>query len=272
MKRGSAARKSLLSNVVVASIFPVRNPLPERAERDEADPELLERRQHLRLGVSRPQRVLALQRGDGLDRVRAADRLRRRFGQAEVPDLALPDQLADGARDVLDRDVRVYAVLIEEIDRLDAQPSQRGLRDLLDVLRPAVHADLFAFAGRVEREPELRGDHHPVAERRERLAHELFVHERAVRLRGIEERDAALDRRPQERGHLPPVRGRAVGGGHAHAAEPDRRDLRAAGSEPARAHGSSIPSSTPTGGVAYLLFRRRNGSMTSAERQAGEGV
>ena len=152
---------------------------PERAERDEADPELLERRHHLRFGFSRPQRVLALERGDGLDHVRAADGLRRRLREAEVFDLALLDQIEDGARDVLDRHIRVDTVLIEQIDRLDAQPSQRSIRDLSDVLGPAVHADLFAFAGQVEREPELRGDHHPVADRTERLAHELLVHERA---------------------------------------------------------------------------------------------
>jgi uncharacterized membrane protein YbhN (UPF0104 family) len=28
----------------------------------------------------------------------------------------------------------------------------------------------------------------------------------------------------------------------------------------------------PVGGVAYLLFRRRYGSTTSGDRQAGEGV
>jgi hypothetical protein len=176
--------------------------------------------------------------------VRAADRPRRGFGQAEVLDLALPDQIPDRARDVFDRHVRVHAVLIEEIDRIDVEPFQRALRDLLDVLRPAVHAELFALAGRVEFEPELRGDHQPVAERGERLAHELFVHERAVRLRGVEERDAELDRRAEERDHLPSVRRLAVRGRRPHTAEPDRRNLRAAGSKSAllhRSYGNRFP-------------------------------
>ena len=126
--------------------------------------------------------------------MRAADRSRRRLGQTEVLDLALLDQTPDGARDVFDRHVRIHAVLIEEIDRIDTEPFQRALRDLLDVLRSAVHGIQFAFVGRVEREPELRGDHHLVAQRSERLAHELFVHERTVGFRGVEERDAELDR------------------------------------------------------------------------------
>ena len=85
----------------------------ERAERDEADAELLERRHDLRLGLSPPQRVLALQRRDRLDRVGATDRLDTGFGQTEVPDLAFADQLLDGAGDVLDRHFGIDAVLVE---------------------------------------------------------------------------------------------------------------------------------------------------------------
>ena len=63
--------------------------LPQRAERNEADAELLERRQQFLFGPPPPQRVLALDGGDRLDGVRAADRLHARLGQAEVLDLAL---------------------------------------------------------------------------------------------------------------------------------------------------------------------------------------
>ena len=59
----------------------------------------------------------------------------------------------------------------------------------------------------VEVEAELRRDHDLVADRRERLADELLVRERAVDLRGVEERDAALDRRADERDHLAAVAG-----------------------------------------------------------------
>lgn len=59
---------------------------------------------------------------------------------------------------------------------------QRALRNLLDVFRPAVYADPCALTGRVEFEPELRGDHDLITERSESLADELFVRERAVHL------------------------------------------------------------------------------------------
>jgi len=56
----------------------------------EPDPELFYGRQDLRLGLSKPERVLVLQRGHRLDRVGAADPLRCSLGQTEVTDLALP--------------------------------------------------------------------------------------------------------------------------------------------------------------------------------------
>src|SRR5439155_18903080 len=67
-------------------------PLAQRAEGNEADSELLQRRHDLAFRLPPPQRVLALQRGDGLDRIRATDRLRACFGEAEVLDLSFFDQ------------------------------------------------------------------------------------------------------------------------------------------------------------------------------------
>ena len=104
---------------------------------------------------------------------------------------------------------------------------QRGLGDLLDVLGPAVHAALPGLDARVEVEAELGGDHDLVADRRERLADQLLVRERAVGLGGVEEGDAALDGGADQRDHLLPVRRRAVGEAHAHAAEAEGRDLEA---------------------------------------------
>ena len=54
----------------------------------------------------------------------AADGLDARLGEAEVLDLALLDQLLDGAGDLLDRDVRVDAVLVEQVDPVGPQPPQ----------------------------------------------------------------------------------------------------------------------------------------------------
>ena len=84
-----------------------------------------------------------------------------------------------------------------------------------------------------EARPEQLGrDHDLVAQRGESLADEFLVDERPVYLRGVEERDAALGRRPDHRDHLVPVSGRRpVALAHAHAAEPDGRDLQAAAPE-----------------------------------------
>lgn len=55
-------------------------------------------------------------------------------------DLARLDEFLHCARDVLDGNVRINAVLIEQVDGLDFEPPERVLDALLDVLRPAVSA------------------------------------------------------------------------------------------------------------------------------------
>ena len=90
---------------------------PERAERDEPDSELLAGSQHaVLLDVARPQRVLALEGRNRLDGVRATECPGARLRQSEELHLAFLDQLLHGAGDVLDRDVRVDAVLIQQVD------------------------------------------------------------------------------------------------------------------------------------------------------------
>ncbi len=59
---------------------------------------------------------------------------------------------------------------------------------------------------RIDVEAELGGDHDLVAERRQRLADEFLVGERAVDLGGVEEGDAALDGRADQRDRLPASR------------------------------------------------------------------
>ena len=148
VKRGTMLRKSVRSNFVFSSIFAGEKALAQRAEGHEADAELLERRQDLLLGLPPEQRIFALKCGDRLHGVRAADGLRARLGKAEVLHLAFADQLLDRARDVLDRHVRIDAVLIEQIDDVGLEPLERSLGDLLDVLRPAVKAPMSPPSGR----------------------------------------------------------------------------------------------------------------------------
>ena len=68
------------------------------------------------------------------------------------------DQLADGAGDVLDGHVRVDAVLVEQVDRVDPEARERPLRGAADLLRARVHA-LHLPVDDVE--AELRRDRRP---------------------------------------------------------------------------------------------------------------
>ena len=159
--------------------------LAERAERHEADAELVERGDDLVFGFAPPQRVLALQGGDGLDGVGASDRAGARFGESEVADLAGGDEVADGAGDVFDGDVGVDAVLVEEVDVVGAEPPEGVVGDLADAFGAAVGAVGWPAVG----EPELGGDDDLVADRFEGLSDEELVAALSVGLGGVEERD-----------------------------------------------------------------------------------
>ena len=135
---------------------------------------------------------------DRLHRMGAAERLNAGLRHAEMLDLALGDQVLDRAGDVLDRHVRVDPVLVEQVDGLDAEPLQRAVDRLPDVLGPAVDAAIFARLG-IEVEAELGGDHDLIAERRERFADDFLVLEGAIDFGRIEEGHAALDRGADQR-------------------------------------------------------------------------
>jgi len=111
-------------------------------------------------------------------------------------------------------------VLVEDVDGVDAEPSQGGVGDLADVLGAAVHAEPFAVGAQLE--PELGGDHDLLPGRGRGLRHELLVRVGPVDLSGVEERDATLDGRADEAGHFGGVSGGPEAVAHAHAAKPDR--------------------------------------------------
>ena len=67
------------------------------------------------------QRVFALHRRDRLDGVRAANCLDPSFREAEVFDLTFGNQFFDRARYVLDRHLRIDAMLIKKIDVIGPQ-------------------------------------------------------------------------------------------------------------------------------------------------------
>src|SRR5439155_1568620 len=184
-----------------------------------------------------PQGVLALDRGDLLDGVGAADRAHAGFGHAEVLHLALRNQFLDRARHVLDRDVRVDTVLIIQIDDVGPESFQRTLDALLDALWAAV---LDLLPAGITSDPELRGDHHLSAHRRQRFANELFVGVRTVDFGRIEECDAAFNGRADERDHRLLVGRDTVALAHPHAAEPEGRDFQTTRSQFAFLHVVSL--------------------------------
>ena len=73
-----------------------------------------------------------------MGRVRAPDRLRAGLGEPDVPDLAFVDELGERADRLLDRRVGIDAMLVEEVDGVDPQTLQRGIRDLPDAFGAAV--------------------------------------------------------------------------------------------------------------------------------------
>ena len=90
------------------------------------------------------------------------------LGEPEVAHLPGSDELGHRADGLLDRRVRVDAVLVVEVDRLDAEPRERGVARRVDVLGTAVDPDPAAVG--VALVAELRREHHLVAPAGDRLA------------------------------------------------------------------------------------------------------
>ena len=99
-----------------------------------------------------PKGVLGLKGGDGVDLVGAADGGGRGFGEAEVFDLAGLDELGHGADGVFDGGVGIDAMLVVEVDVVEAKALEAGVAGLVDVLRLAPSRETTApcvpsFAG-----------------------------------------------------------------------------------------------------------------------------
>jgi hypothetical protein len=148
--------------------------------------------------------------------------------------LALGDELGERADRLLDRDVRVDAVLVVEVDVVGAEPGERAFDRPPHVLRGTVEPPRAVRHGPYA---ELRRDRHLVAAAGNRTADQLLVRVRPVDLGGVEEGDPQLDRALNGRDRLRLV-GLAVEGGHAHAAEAESGDGKAFGAELTLFHGT----------------------------------
>jgi hypothetical protein len=214
----------------------------ERAVGDDADAEFLAGRQDGGLQVARPQRVLALQRGDRMHLCGAPNGVRRGFGQSEVTHLAGLDQIRHGAHGFLDLDLRVDAVLVVQIDMIDAQTRLRLASQARARTRGSVDAEERAVG--TAHVAELGGEHDFLAARFQDLRQQALVGTDAVHVGGVEEVDADVER-GIEHAEIGRFIGRAIEVRHAHAAQADGGDLRPCGPSVAtrnfHAHGGWSP-------------------------------
>ena len=124
----------------------------QRRERHEGDAVGGAERQHLGQRVARPQRQLALHGGDRVDGVGARELVARDLRQADRPRLAGRDDLGQRADALLDRDLRVGAVQVVEVDVVDA----RGARSEPSIAGADVLGRAVAAAGCRSRGPRPR--------------------------------------------------------------------------------------------------------------------
>src|SRR5262245_27751082 len=126
-------------------------------------------------------------------------------------------------------------MLVQQIDVVGAQSTQRIFRAAADGLRSAIELSGLVSL-RIEVKAKLRRDDHARAVWRQRFADDILVRERPVYLRGVEESDPALDRAPNERNRLRAVRRGPESVAQSHTAEAELRDLQPAPTECARVH------------------------------------
>ena len=147
----------------------------------------------------------------------AADPFRMRFGQAEEPHLPQRHQPGHRADGLLDRHGGIDAVLVIQVDHVNAQPLQARVAGLDDILRPSVDPVRLA---RPLRLPELRRQHDAIAPALQRAAKDFLVVAPAVHVGAIEMIDALVDRVADQILRHCIVR-RAVDARQRHAAQPD---------------------------------------------------
>jgi len=122
-------------------------------------------------------------------------------------------------------------VQVVQVEVVDAEPGQRRLAVAAD----AVGAGIDVHAVLVADDPDLAGQHHLVASAGDRPTDQFLVVAGAVAHRGVQQGDADLDRAVHGGDGLLVV-GRAIGLGHAHAAQADRGHGEALPTQVSRLH------------------------------------
>ena len=206
--------------------------VPERSPSDDPDVELAGDRQQIGLGTSRPQRVLDLDGGDRVGGVGPPELLAGDIGETEVTHVARGDELCHRADRFLDRSAGVREVQVPEVDLVDPEVADARLRRRPRAGRAGVDPDLVlicrpdavgVFTGR---DDSPLGRHFElVAAAADRVADQRLVGAvEAVRIRGVDHRDAEVDR-PVDHVDALLLVDRAVEPDQHHGAVADRRGL-----------------------------------------------
>jgi hypothetical protein len=142
--------------------------------------------------------------------------------ESQVADLARLDELGHGPDRLLDGHGGIDAVLVVEVDVVEAEPLQRRVDARPDVLRLPVDAPAGGV-GRVAHDAELGRQHHLLPPVADGPADQLLVGEGPVHVGGVEEGHAEVEGTVDCGDRLGLV-GLAVELAHAHAAEALGRD------------------------------------------------
>src|SRR5262245_42937434 len=153
--------------------------------------------------------------------MRAPDSLRSGLAQPEITHLALLDEARHCADRVLDRHGRIDAVLVVEIDDIDAEPLEALIARDRHIVWPPVGQSALAAGAHVA---ELGGDDRAIAPVMDRTGDQLLVLAVAVDVGRVAEVDAELDAR-MHRAHALLVVGSAIVTGKAGASHADSGDL-----------------------------------------------
>src|SRR5262249_53700177 len=132
-----------------------------------------------------------------------------------------------GADGLLDRHLRIDAVLVIEVDVIRSQSTKRPFDRAAHVTGGAVlrpYGRHLTGNGPVHPPAELRRDHVVVAAPRHGSPDKRLVRQSPVQLRRIDEVDAKLERPPDRLDTFRLV-SRAVERGHTHTTQTDRRHL-----------------------------------------------
>ena len=206
---GTVLRKSVLSNLVLASILPVRKPLPSGLKGTKPIPSSSRVGITVSSGCRQNSEYSLWSAATGCTAWARRMVCAASFRETEVLHFAFLDQLLDCTRNIFDGNVQVDTMLIEQIDGIDLEPLERPLCCLLDVLWPAVESTPLASVVGIGFPPEFRRDDDLAAKRSEGLTDKFFVQERTVHFGGIEECDTSLYGSMEQRNHLLFVFGRA---------------------------------------------------------------